>query len=61
MNVAAKVFEFIDKWYPVIDIPEGMINSAFYNVDAGPRIACVVHSIMCRTLLWKGGLVFAIP
>lgn len=59
--MAAEVFEFIDKFYLIIAIPEGMINSAFYNVDAGPRIAYVVHSIMCRALLWKGGLVFAIP
>lgn len=59
--MAAKVFEFIEKFYPVIVIPAGMINSAFYNVDAGPRIAYVVHSIMCRALLWKEGLVFVIP
>ena len=40
--MAAKVFEFTDKFYPVIAIPAGVINSAFYNVDAGPRIAYVV-------------------
>lgn len=45
------------KFYPDIAIPKGMLDSAFYNVDAGPRVASVAHSITCRTLLWKEGLV----
>lgn len=50
-NMAAKVHELIRKSYPNAAIPEGMVKSAFYNVDSGPRVASTVHSVRYRTTL----------